>query len=1226
MNFGYAIALAVVIMYWPYLTLVEPYWYLIAVFGCYFIFLYNLAVLLPQFTLCTSLGYLANQKQLQETVAHHRLEEAKRQQRRKMIEKAIKNDSVIVLATHDESTKAMTTTGSSGAETPSTVASVLRSTADGIIPVDDPKVSLLADLVKSDTTSLRNQLPTEAKESLLTREQSSRTRRSKRKKAVSEGVAAMRALSGGSASGPLFNFQTASDDAKANRKNRIESRRHARNKSMSQPGLIKGWQDITDAEREKKKSSKDDADAENQRLKSNSESGIIKVWQDSQSLGSSGSSSGQFKAVPEGGPKFVKKENDEGEDIPKWKKERAARLADRRQARKKTQSASAVIQSWQDYSVKDHEPGKGVGFPLDVMSIHSEESTEKEDFTVKDLEPVETSGRNKHNHVSFAETDEQTGDEVHANAAVIVDLADAIIVEEEGETLPAPPSKTSRAGTHTDDEAEDTESVASDKSIGNLSDVDIFEPTRGFSARSIVETVDPVKTRLLRYFSPSVLIRDARLYFLGSSYPPVSHVFGTLIVFFIIGHRVEAFVAKSGFIIQVDSFGWATNLLNMYWSVVVWLTCFVIADLMILMLFPLRKCKHPREKTLAIAAVIDLLLTGTVMILLFVAEAQRCCKDDANSSGTRMLADKIGLDYEFEDECTCGRWGSRMYSGLGIIEPFISIIALRIFRFVLAARLVQVQEMDKTKLKETEESSQDTDKDQSSDPHSQDHGGHGHDDHGHSHGHGHGGATVLELWEGAIAQYPEIVEKYGQFSGELLQAMLGLDVDVHSSEDVSMMSQPSSDRKETREEKGKAEDTDKPDTWQSHIKLTGTQYAKLPPEVQGLIIAGRLGKPVKLMNVPIEKNLSSGLLPTVEEGTTDLTHRRSTGLAEFEVDKEKMDIEHHTDFTFIAPFARLVRSMRRCDRRHLPLLTNWVSVDVVMTQFEIVYFESKDGKSSQEEEALKAALHATKGGKGLRLCDVVQGRKVVGHLDLADVTEVHVEQDEGVVSDLSLLEKAAERYHSKNDLAMEYWLDSSKYQADTEPKRFARGIRWTIMKEERLRLTSVSGTLVLRFYSDLECAELDKIENTSCQHSLSKDIALQWAETVSRICGPEQLQQELPHFAQDNEEELLDLLEAVPFHSKEAEKARKNRGHSELQYLYGEGADPSTHISDALSPKMKKSVLGRPKSFVATDRAESERPAPRPRSKGFRRSVSMGAAALKAKEDDDDDEDASSLV
>ena len=49
-----------------------------------------------------------------------------------------------------------------------------------------------------------------------------------------------------------------------------------------------------------------------------------------------------------------------------------------------------------------------------------------------------------------------------------------------------------------------------------------------------------------------------------------------------------------------------------------------------------------------------------------------------------------------------------------------------------------------------------------------------------------------------------------------------------------------------------------------------------------------------------------------------------------------MERERNTVYTFVAPFARLVRSMRRCDRRHLPLLKDWGSVDVVMTQFELV--------------------------------------------------------------------------------------------------------------------------------------------------------------------------------------------------------------------------------------------------------------------------------------------------
>ncbi|KAL3908011.1 MAG: hypothetical protein SGILL_008646, partial [Bacillariaceae sp.] len=901
MNFGYAIALAVVIMYWPYLTLLNPWYYLIAVFGCYFIFLYNLAALLPQFTLCTSLGYLTNHKQLQETVAHHRLEEAQKLQRRKMIERAIRNDSVIVLATHDEDTEPLTISGTSGAETQSTVASVLQSTAGGIIPVDDPKVSLLADLVKSDTTKLRNQLPDESKESLLTREQSARSRRSMRKKAVSDGVAAMRALSSGVTSGPLVNFQPSSD-AQEPKKRNMESRRNRRKKTISQPDLIKGWQDITSAQKTDQKTSMDDADAERERVKSSSESRVIQAWQDSQGIGSSSSSGGQpFKSAPEDASKFFKKEE---EDVPKWKKDRAARLEGRRQARKKVQSASAVVQSWQDFSVRDQEPTM-TGARFEVRTVCSEDSADKDHLVTKDVDLAAVSEKSVVTQVSFANDGTEKSLEIIAGRdGAIIDLADAFIVDQE-ETLPASPNKASKAGTHTDDEAEETDSIVSDKSVGNLSDVDVFESTRGFGPRHIAETMDPVRKRLVRHFSPLVLTQDAKRYFLGSAYPSVSHVFGTLIVFFILGHRVEAFNVLSG-LIETDSFGWATNLLNMYWSIVVWLTCFVIADLMVLILFPFRKCNDSREKALGIAAVMDLVLTGTVMILLLVAEAQRCCTDESGASSVRMLADKIGQDYEFEDVCTCGRWGSREYTGLGIIEPFCSIIALRIFRFVFANRLVK--QMNRKSAKASEESSQDTDKDQSSDPHSHDLGSHGHDDHGHGHG---GGATALELWEGAITQYPEIVEKYGQFSGELLQAMLGLHVDVHSLEDASTLSPPGSSAPDApREKQTSAEDCDNPETWQSHIKLTGTQYAKLPPATQGLIIAGRLGKPVKLMNVPIENNLPSGALPTVEEGTTDLAQRKEGGLVEFEVDTEQMSVEQSAEFTFIAPFARLVRTMR----------------------------------------------------------------------------------------------------------------------------------------------------------------------------------------------------------------------------------------------------------------------------------------------------------------------------
>ncbi|KAG7343077.1 Mlo family protein [Nitzschia inconspicua] len=1193
MNFGYAIALATVIMYWPYLTLVEPYWYLLAVFGCYSVFLYNLSALLPQFTLCTSLGYLTNFKQLQETVAHHRLQEAQRRQRRKMIETAIAHDSIIVLAAHENTTEQGMSLAGSGTATPKTVASVMRSDAGGIIPVDDdPKVKLLAELVKSDTMTLRNQLPKDSRSNLTERE----NRRSLRKKSISDGVAAMRTRSSAAiaAWGEINNGAGSEKSHTITRKEKLGATRHNRRKSISQPGLIKGWQDITVAGNDDntKVLSVDDIDAEHNRHKSSSESRVIKAWQDSQKLGSSDSYGNLLKSGDVEGPSFIKK--DEVDDLtPKWKRERTARLAERRQARKKTQSASAVIQSWRDFSVTDQEPqitrsrGDLPVIPSERLSeIEHELSMDEKTFRALDNETTKVEVNNVRNDM----------DGTSPLSSSVVDLADAVIIEEEN-ALPPPPSKSSTPETYSEEAYDLT--VDSDRSIGSLSDVDVFESTRGATARNIFEAIDPFQLNFLRFFTPVHLAQVARLYFLGNSYPIVSHVFGTLVVFFIIGHRVEAFIALSGFIIEVDSFGWATNLFNMFWSEAVFLMCFIIADIIILVLFPSWETGDRRKKIISTAALTDLVLTGTVMVLLFVAEAQRCCAGDDSQARFRLLAAKIGQNYDFEEDCTCMRWGSRTFTGLGMIEPFTSIIALRIFRFVFASFLVSHMTIP-SKGKVADKLSEDAVKDHSSHPHSPPHG---------EGGHGHGGGMALELWEQAITQYPEIVEKYGQFSGELLQAMLGLQVDLGESEDIHKLSHTESVHIDLQDRNQKIENSEKPETWQSHIKLTGPQYAKLIPEAQGLIIAGKLGKPVKSMIAPIDKTLSRGLLPTVDEGTAESNHSSFPGLVEFEIDKEQMLAEQTNEFNFVAPFARLVRSMRRCDRRHLPLLTNWLAVDVVMTQFEIVYFEAKDGPLDPEAKqvALLSALQATKGGKGLRLCDVATGRKVVGHLDLADVNEIHVEQDGDAVCDVSLLEKAAERYHSKNDIAVEYWHDHGLMETDTN--RFARAIRWTIMKEERLKLTTLSGTLVLRFYSDLEWAENERIASATETHTLNQNIALQWAETVARIVGQDQLKQALPHFGENNEDELRDYLEVVHFHNKEAEKARKktDRGAIDLHVLYGEGEDPGSDHERESSSRLKKSILNRPKSFGETNEG-SERSIPRPNPfKILRRSVSMGA-------------------
>ena len=55
----------------------------------------------------------------------------------------------------------------------------------------------------------------------------------------------------------------------------------------------------------------------------------------------------------------------------------------------------------------------------------------------------------------------------------------------------------------------------------------------------------------------------------------------------------------------------------------------------------------------------------------------------------------------------------------------------------------------------------------------------------------------------------------------------------------------------------------------------------------------------------------------------------------------------------------------------------------------------------------------------------------------------------------------------------------------------------------------------------------------------SSDEPFQWAETFTRICGRDQLEQLLPHFGEGSEDELKDYLETDNFHEREAEEEKK---------------------------------------------------------------------------------------
>ncbi len=1128
MNFGYAISISIVFIYWDYLNEkpgLSAEIYLVTSLGCYILFLFNLANLLPEYTLCTSLGYLTNQKELQETVAMNRLEEAKRQQRKRIIENALARDSTTLRAYPViESTSVTLNSGAA-------ILSSVRPTSKDPDGEDDDAPLLVSDLVKINTNELRSNLPEKSREILKTREERIRQRRANRRKSVSDGVAAMRAWKPVNA---IDNSRVTQEIPKRN-----PARRSRIRKTTSQPGIIQAWQSATVSEERMNYAKTGKIKI---RRKSISDPRTVQGWKESllEEKGTTGVTN--IFAMEEKVPMSkAKNEDEEGkkDSMPKWKKDRLNRLAARKQARKKTQSASAIIQSWQDHSTSENN-----GFVSDEnynsSDLRALSSDDGSDDNIKRMkvglghsygdrnkltEPVTKRRPNLHtleeidDHAHVSERSEGNM-RTNSQSKVILDLSDAVIVDN---------------GKYLADDGNDT--VNTDKSIGALSDIDVIQGEKVGNVSDLKATSHAVQVDMTSYSS---LTQEARKYFTSSIYRNLSHTVGTSIVFCFVGARVEIMLKKAKASNAVKS-----PLLRLYpfWFEVIFLSCFIIVDFIILFLFPVWKGLKARERRLCTATLVDIFISGTVLALLLLAEARRCCTEQDTYG-------KVDDDYYTVDsDCTCPGWGTRTYGGLGMIEPFTSLIVLRVFRFQFAKWFISCFDHKK----EPRESTKDLKSrhDSIDENKYEDHGGQIF--HGQKHDHEKEYGSALELWERAIAKFPDIVQTHGEFSGELLQAMLGLDIIIGPPGASVHANFAASSTKRTEMQK-----SSEGERMKSHIKLAQSRYAKLPPEAQGIVIAGSLRKPVK---------------PIYSTGS------ESTGLVDFVIDNDRINSEQNKSYSFVAPFARLVRSMRRCDRRHLPLLKGWITVDVVMTQFEIVvstllyihsfgieirssplnfwnnlllieqsikYFEAIDTYESDLDEETKShceacrlALKATKGGKNLRLCDVALGRKVVGHLDLADITEVHVAKDDAPISDMTLVERAAVLFDKEKDLDVEHWSDSNQ---DAEAnKKYARIIRWSLVKEERLKISTNSGTLYFRFYSDLAALEAEIVEDLSKEsNSIKRDITFQWAETISRICGRSQLQQELPHFGEGNEAGLRDYLELVHFHEKEAENERRN--------------------------------------------------------------------------------------
>jgi hypothetical protein len=91
---------------------------------------------------------------------------------------------------------------------------------------------------------------------------------------------------------------------------------------------------------------------------------------------------------------------------------------------------------------------------------------------------------------------------------------------------------------------------------------------------------------------------------------------------------------------------------------------------------------------------------------------------------------------------------------------------------------------------------------------------------------------------------------------------------------------------------------------------------------------------------------------------------------------------------FAYPMARLIRRMRRCERLLLPLFDEWILVDAAFTSHELILFSVLDDTEDVNLAPEHRINSPTNGGKGLHLCDVAKGRRIVSQFNLDEIVGV----------------------------------------------------------------------------------------------------------------------------------------------------------------------------------------------------------------------------------------------
>jgi hypothetical protein len=466
------------------------------------------------------------------------------------------------------------------------------------------------------------------------------------------------------------------------------------------------------------------------------------------------------------------------------------------------------------------------------------------------------------------------------------------------------------------------------------------------------------------------------------------------------------------------------------------------------------------------------LINVTCLLLLIIAESQRCCYPDPTdgkqyeeliralgpSRVTDATTDQSDLYNPLltPETCNCPEFGRRLYGGLGKIEPFTCLIILSPFRFIIAMYTLRLFGYRRNKDEQGMHLS------------TLHHGSHDFDIIA---------TKARELWLSTIGAHSDVAARFGVFSAECLLCMLG----IYS-----------------------------PDQHEGEVNETTSTVGKdaaSDPSIESSV------------QNPAELEATREGDQDITVGTPKTPHKRGTPF-DFETFGVVFD-----DFSY--PSSRLIRRMRRCERRLLPFLDEWQVVDAVLTSHELVLF---DVREESEEDFSSAPDMTDNGGKGVRLCDVAKGRKILSQFDLNDVDFVDIEHRLATVSDSNRVEDLEIGF----ELLLEFWQGGNDHIGDYSLRKM--NDRWSDVNEDRLKVHFKSGggtTLFLRFAIDLKEMESRKINNSHVENDISDQLseigkqAKIWCRTIARLRGAMNLPlQRLPHFNDDNEME--DFIEVLP--------------------------------------------------------------------------------------------------